>query len=593
MSNLLAPATDPSEENDRPELMVEDRRSGGEILIDALRIHGADMVFCLPGESFLAAIDALAGASDAIRTIVTRHEAGAAHMAEAYGKLTGRPGICFATRGPGASHAAIGVHTAAQDSTPMILFIGQVARDMLGREAWQEVDFRQMFGGMAKWVVEIDRAERIPELVSRAFHVAVSGRPGPVVVSLPEDMLAEEVAVTDARPYQRSAAYPATDQLLRLDEMIAAAERPIVIVGGGGWNGQACADLKTFVEAFELPVAAGFRRQDILDNRHPNYIGHAGLGPSLTLVRRIRSADLIIAIGGRLGETTTSGYTLFEVPRPSQPFVHVHPDPNELGRVYQADLPINAGMPEFAAAVARTKPSPRVQNGIARRRAWVAAARADFVAEQIPGPMPGPLDLGAVMLHLRAALPADAVISNGAGNYAIWVHKFYRYGGFRTQLAPTSGAMGYGLPAAIAAKLVRADCTAVCFAGDGCFLMSANELATAGQYGLGVIVIVVNNGMYGSIRMHQEKDYPGRVHATTLDNPDFVALARAFGGYGELVMDAEAFAAAFARAKAFADERCKPAVLELRIDPEAITPTATLTQLRERAKAARGSGTQQ
>jgi acetolactate synthase-1/2/3 large subunit len=569
-------------------LMTSSQRGGGEILVDTLRIHGVDTVFCLPGESFLAAIDALAGAGDAIRTIVTRHEAGAAHMAEAYGKLTGQPGICFVTRGPGASHAAIGVHTASQDSTPMILFIGQVARNMLGREAWQEVDFRRMFGGMAKWVVEIDRAERIPELVSRAFHVAVSGRPGPVVVSLPEDMLTERAPVANAGRYVRAAAHPGPAQLSRLVEMIDGAERPLVIVGGGGWNTRACADLKSFVETFSLPVVAGFRRQDILDNRHSNYVGHAGLGPSTKLIERIRGSDLIIAMGGRLGETTTLGYTLFEIPRPAQRFVHFHADPNELGRVYQADLSINAGMPEIAAALAGLRPSQRYSPETeARRRAWLAAMREEFIADQVPGSMPGPVDLGKVMLCLRDALPEDAIISNGAGNYAIWVHKFHRYGGLGTQLAPTSGAMGYGLPAAIAAKLVHPDRTAVCFAGDGCFLMSANELATASRHGLGVIVIVVNNGMYGSIRMHQEKEYPGRVHATALENPDFVALARSFGGYGEQVLETDSFAAAFARARAFADERRKPALLELKIDAEAITPAATLTQLRQRALASR------
>lgn len=562
-------------------------RSGGEILVDALRVHGVDTVFCLPGESFLAAIDALAGASNKIRTVVARHEAGASHMAEAYGKLTGRPGICFVTRGPGASHASIGVHTASQDSTPMILFVGQVGRGMLGREAWQEVDYRQMFGGMAKWVVEIDRPERIPELVSRAFHTAVSGRPGPVVVSLPEDMLAAQAEAANAGPYQRSVAHPGADHLARLTDLIAEAERPLVIVGGGGWNARACADITAFVEVFDLPVVSGFRRQDIVDNRHPHYAGHAGLGPSPKLVERIRSADLIVAIGGRLGETTTSGYTLFDVPRPSQRFVHVHADPNELGRIYQADLMINAGMQEFAAAAAKLRPRSAPE---AARKVWVKAARADFVADQTPGSMPGPVDLGAVMMHLRDVLPEDAIISNGAGNYAIWVHKFHRYGGFRTQLAPTSGSMGYGLPAAIAAKLVHPERTAVCFAGDGCFLMSANELATAAQYGLGVVVIVVNNGMYGSIRMHQEKEYPGRVHATSLENPDFVALARAFGGHGELVSDTAGFAAAFSRARAFADEKHKPAVLELKIDPEAITPSATLTQLRQRALKAHGGG---
>ncbi|MCK1479476.1 thiamine pyrophosphate-binding protein [Bradyrhizobium sp. 197] len=564
-------------------------RSGGEILVDALKIHGVDTVFCLPGESFLAAIDALAGASDEIRTVVARHEAGASHMAEAYGKLTGKPGICFVTRGPGASHASIGVHTASQDSTPMVLFIGQVARGMLGREAWQEVDYRQMFGGMAKWVVEIDRPERIPELVSRAFHTAVSGRPGPVVVSLPEDMLAAQAEAADAGPYQRSAAHPGADQLSRLADLISEVERPLLIVGGGGWNARACANLTVFVEAFGLPVVSGFRRQDIFDNRHPHYAGHAGLGPSAKLVERIRSADLIVAVGGRLGETTTSGYTLFNVPQPLQRFVHVHADPDELGRIYQADLMINAGMQEFAAAAAAVRPRPFSKpDAEAARKAWIRAAREEFVADQTPGSMPGPVDLGAVMMHLRDVLPSDAIISNGAGNYAIWVHRFHRYGGFRTQLAPTSGSMGYGLPAAIAAKLVDPTRTTVCFAGDGCFLMSANELATAAQYGLGVIVIVVNNGMYGSIRMHQEKEYPGRVHATTLENPDFVALARAFGGHGELVLDTASFADAFARARTFADEKRKPALLELKIDPEAITPSTTLTQLRQRVLAAHG-----
>src|SRR5437870_5422431 len=327
-------------------LMTSSQRSGGEILVDTLKIHGVDTVFCLPGESFLAAIDALAGASNEIRTVVARHEAGASHMAEAYGKLTGKPGICFVSRGPGADHASIGVHTASQDSTPMILFVGQVARGMLGREAWQEVDYRQMFGGMAKWVVEIDRSERIPELISRAFHTAVSGRPGPVVVSLPEDMLAAQAEAADVGPYQRSAAHPGADQLSRLADLISEAERPLLIVGGGGWNARACADLTVFVEAFGLPVVSGFRRQDIFDNRHPHYAGHAGLGPSAKLVERIRSADLIVAVGGRLGETTTSGYTLFNVPQPLQRFVHVHADPDELGRVYQADLMINAGMQE-------------------------------------------------------------------------------------------------------------------------------------------------------------------------------------------------------------------------------------------------------
>ncbi|WP_238120686.1 MULTISPECIES: thiamine pyrophosphate-binding protein [unclassified Xanthobacter] len=567
-------------------------RTGGQILVDALKIHGVDTVYCLPGESFLAAIDALAGATDAIRTIVTRHEAAAANMAEAYGKLTGRPGVCFVTRGPGASHAAIGIHTASQDSTPLVLFVGQVAATMRHREAWQEVDYPAMFGGMAKWVVEIDRPERIPELVARAFQVAVSGRPGPVVVALPEDVLATPATVRDAEAYRRVAAHPGTADMARLRAMIEASTQPLVIVGGGGWSAQASRDFQHFVEAFDLPVAAAFRRQDLLDNHHPNYIGHAGLGPSAKLVARIRAADLLLAVGPRLGETTTAGYTLLDLPRPAQRFVHVHADPQELGRVYQADLFINAGMGEFAAAAAALKGkgpagwrSPMPWSGAVR------AARSEYLADQTPGAMPGPLDLGAVMLHLRETLPLSAIITNGAGNYAIWVHRFHRYGGFRTQLAPTSGAMGYGLPAAIAAKLHNPARDVICFAGDGCFLMSGQELITARQHGAGVVVIVVNNGMYGSIRMHQEREYPGRVYATSLDNPDFPALAEAYGCFGERVEATADFADAFARARAFAAAEKRPALLELVIDPEAITPSATLTGLREAAlKAGHGQG---
>lgn len=555
------------------------QRSGGQILIDALKIHDVDTVFALPGESFLAAIDALYDARNAIKVVVTRQEVGAATMAEAYGKLTGKPGICFVTRGPGASHAAIGVHTASQDSTPMILFIGQVGSHMLGREAWQEVDYQRMFGGMAKWVVEIDRPERIPELVSRAFHVAVSGRPGPVIVSLPEDMLARVASVADVQTYKRVAAHPGSEDIERLGGMISQADRPVMMVGGGGWTAEACRDLCHFTETFDLPVVSGFRRHDIIDNRHPNYAGHAGLGASAALVKWLRDSDLIIAVGLRLGETTTSGYTLFDVPRPKQRFIHVHADAGELGRVYQSDLPINAGMPEFAAAAARLQPKRKRSS-----RDWLEAARADYLADITPGTMPGSLDYGAVVTHIRAEVP-EAIVSNGAGNYAIWLHRFFQYSGFRSQLAPTSGAMGYGVPAAMAAKLVHPERTAICFAGDGCFLMTGHELATATQYGLGIIVIVVNNGMYGSIRMHQEKDYPGRVYATDLFNPDFTALAKAYGGHGELVLHTGQFADAFARARQFADEQRKPALIELRIDPEAITPNATLTQLRERALA--------
>ena len=559
-------------------------RTGGEILVDALRANGIDTVFCVPGESFLPVIDALHGAADAIRTIVNRHEAAAAHMAEAHGKITGRPGVCIVTRGPGATHAAIGVHTASQDSTPLLLLVGQIDRGMRHREAWQEVDLRQMFSGMAKWVVEIEDTARIPELMARAFHVAVSGRPGPVVVGLPEDMLFETASVADVAPLARSAGHPGADAIARLEAMIAAAERPLVVVGGGGWSAAAAADFTRFAEAFDLPVLAAFRRQDIVDNRSRAYVGHAGLGPTPATLAAIREADLTIAVGARLGETTSLGYTLFGCPTPNVPLVHVHADPHELGRVYAADLAINAGMPEIARALAALEPRTTPT-----RRARLEAMRAAHLAETTPPPMPGPVDLGAVMVHVRDTLPADTFVSNGAGNYAIWVHRFHRYGGFRTQLAPTSGAMGYGLPAAIAAKLVHPEREAICFAGDGCFLMSAQELATAVLHRVGVVVIVVDNGIYGSIRAHQEKEFPARVHATALANPDFAALAAAHGCHGENVTATADFPAALARARAFARDRQLPAVIALTIDPEAIAPGTTLTRLRDAALARRTS----
>jgi acetolactate synthase-1/2/3 large subunit len=551
-------------------------RTGGQILVDALRIHGVDTVFCVPGESYLPVLDALHAVRDAVRLIVCRQEGGAAHMAEAYGKLTSSPGICFVTRGPGSTNASIGVHTASQDSTAMILFIGQVATDVLEREAWQEIDYRRMFGHMAKWVVQIEHTDRIPEIVSRAFHLAMSGRPGPVVVALPEDILSATAAVADAGCYERVQAHPGAGDLNRLVSLLQGARRPVVILGGGGWTAAACADIQKFAEAFNLPVSCSFRRQDLFDNRHPNYIGDVGLGIDPKLAQRVKDADLILAVGPRLGETTTGGYTLFEIPRPKQKLVHIHAAVNELGRVYQADLLINSGMPEFAAAASQL---PAFDT--AGWREWTEAARADYLDNLKHGPMSGTLDLGEVMAYLRQALRADSIITNGAGNYTLWVHRFYQYGGFRTQLAPTSGAMGYGLPAAIAAKLVHPDRTAVVFAGDGCFLMNGQELATAVQYGLNILVIVVNNGMYGSIRMHQERNYPGNVHGTALVNPDFVALAKAYGAYAEAVERTGDFPPALERAL----QAKRPALLELRIDPEAITPRTTLTAIRKKALA--------
>jgi len=551
-------------------------RSGGRILIDALRIHGVDTVFCVPGESFLAAIDALHDASADIRLVVCRQEGGAAHMAEAHGKLTGRPGVCFVTRGPGAANASIGIHTARQDSTPLVMFVGQVARGHLGREAWQEVEFRHMYGHIAKWVDQIDDPARIPEAVSRAFHTACAGRPGPVVLALPEDMLEEAAQVADCPPYARTQAWPAPADMQALSARLAAAERPLLILGGGGWTGEATADIARFAESHRLPVVCAFRRQDLFDNRRELYAGEAGLAMNPLLAERIRQADLIVAAGPRLGEASTNGYTLLDVPRPAQTLVHVHADPEELGHVYHADLAINAGPAGFAAAAAAL-PAPAAIPWAE----WAAAARADYLANLQPGPMPGPVDLGAVMVWLRERLPADAILTNGAGNYTMWVQRFYQYRGLRTQLAPTSGTMGYGLPAAVAAKLAHPDRPVLCFAGDGCFLMNGQELATAVKYGLGIVVIVVNNGIYGSIRMHQERHYPGKVYATDLANPDFRLLAQAYGAHGERVDRTEDFAPAFERALAAGG----PALIELRVSPEAITPRTTLTALREQALA--------
>ncbi len=549
-------------------------RTGGQVLVDALRIHGVDCAFCVPGESFLPVLDALHDARDSIRLVVCRQEGGAAHMAEAYGKLTGKPGICVVTRGPGASNASIGVHTAAQDSTPMILIVGQVSTGVMGREAWQEIDLPGMFGPIAKWATQINSVLRIPEIISRAFHVAVSGRPGPVVVACPEDLLYQVAEVADLGACRRTQSHPGQDDLSRMRGMLEAARQPLLILGGGGWNAQACAAISGFVATYDLPVATGFRRQDLFDNRHPNYAGDAGVGVNAKLAKRIIEADLILAIGPRLGETTTSGNSLITAPKPKQRLIHVHADNGELGRVYQADLAINAGMPEFAAALLEL-PGPESISW----SGWTRAARADYLEYLKPVPMPGTLDMGVVMTYLNGRLPIDAIVTNGAGNYTSWIHRFYQYRGFRTQLAPASGTMGYGLPAAIAAKLTYPERIVVCFAGDGCFLMSGQELATVRQYRLALVIVVVNNGMYGSIRMHQENNFPGKVYGTALENPDFVALAQAYGLHGQRVKDSADFPAAFENALSAG----KAALLELQTDPEAITPGTTLSALRAQA----------
>jgi acetolactate synthase-1/2/3 large subunit len=544
-------------------------RSGGRVLVDALRIHGVDRVFCVPGESYLDVLDALYDTPE-IEVIVSKHEGAAANMAEADGKLTGRPGICFVTRGPGATHASIGAHIAFQDSTPMILFIGQVAREHRGREAFQEVDYETMFAPMAKWVAEIADPARIPEYLARAFQIASSGRPGPVVLSLPEDVLDATCSVDDTRPYRAVESAATKTDADALAAELAQAQWPLVIVGGANWSEQACADFARFAESWNLPVACAFRRQDLFDNRRPHYIGHLSLGVNPKLAERLKQADLIIAVGTRLGDITTNGYTTLVPPRISQRLVHMHADATELGRVYQPDLAIHTGVNNGAALLRGLQAPPAVPWS-----EWTAAARADHVGfAAIPArhPQHRGVDMVQVMAHLNQTLPDDAILTNGAGNYTVWLHRFYQYRQSRTELAPTCGAMGYGMPAALAAKMRHPDRTVVCFAGDGCFLMYPQELATAMQYDAPVIVIVVNNGMYGTIRMHQEKRFPGRISATELQTPDFVTLARSFGAHAELVETTEAFAAAFARAQASG----KPALLELRVDPLQITPQARL-----------------
>jgi acetolactate synthase-1/2/3 large subunit len=549
------------------------QRSGGRLIVDALAINGSDTAYCVPGESYLAVLDAFVDVPS-IRLIVCKHEAAAANMADAYGKMTGRPGIAFVTRGPGATHASIGVHTAMQDSTPLILFVGQVAREMQGREAFQEIDVPRVFGGLAKWAAQIDDARRIPELVSRAFAVATSGRPGPVVLALPEDMLRDRVEVADAGAATTAQAHPTGAQMAQLQALLSAASRPIAILGGSGWSEAACDAYRRFATSNALATVCSFRRQSLFDNRDPLYIGDAGVGINPALAARIKSADLILAIGGRLGEMPTSGYTLIESPRPKQKLVHTHADPNELGRVYQADLAINASPTTFAAALegARAVAKPAWAG-------WSAEARTDYERNLEPDYAPPMVDLTAVVRYLSAHMPDDAFLCNGAGNHSAWLHRFFQYKCFGTQLAPTSGAMGYGVPAAIAAKLRYPEREVVSVAGDGCFLMTGHELATAVQYDARVIILVVNNGMYGTIRMHQERNYPGRVSATEIVNPDFAMLARAYGAYGELVERTEDFGAAFRRAR----DAKAPALLELRVDPDAITPRTTLAAIRERA----------
>jgi acetolactate synthase-1/2/3 large subunit len=552
----------------------EDMRHGGKILIDQLEAQGVRCVFTVPGESFLAALDGLYDARR-IRTITGRHEGGVSMMADAWGKFTGTPGVAFVTRGPGAANAMSGLHIAQQDSTPMVLFVGLPASDHEDREAFQEIDIKRLFSSFVKWAAVIRRPERIPEYVSRAFHRALSGRPGPVVLGLPEDVLSARLEVANAKPANPAAPAFPEPRLAALEAALAKAQRPLMILGGPGWSASVQRQVEAFAERFDLPVAAAFRYQDYIDNRHPCYVGHAGVAADPALAGAIRDADLLLVVGARLGEITTGLFTLLAIPDPEQSLVHVHPSADELGSVYRADLPIVSTASGFAAVLDRIA-APAAVPWRQRRK----DLRAAYEESLLPTPMPGAVSLAAVVRELSDRLPSDAIITNGAGNYAAFLHRHFVYKGYRSELGPTSGSMGYGLPAAVAAKLAAPERTVVAFAGDGCFMMTAQELATAMQYELPVIVIVANNAMYATIRMHQEQHFPGRVSATDLVNPDFAAFARSFGAHGERVQRTADFAAAFERAVASK----RAAVIELELDPEAITPRQTLNQIRERAE---------
>lgn len=550
-------------------------RHGGQILVQALRANGVTRVFSVPGESFLAALDGLVDSG--IRNIVCRHEGGAAMMAEATGKLTGRPGVAFVTRGPGATNASAGVHVARQDSTPMILFVGQIARGDQDREAFQEVDYRAMFAPLAKWVAQIDATDRIAEYAARAFHVAMSGRPGPVVLALPEDMLSAQADIPDLAPAPAPLSYVAPQSVEAVADALATARRPLVVAGGSQWSQDAAEDLARFAAAWDLPVAVPFRRQDRMDNRLPHYVGDLGVGMNSALAAALREADVILSLGSRLGDTLTGGYSAMDPVRPHARVIMVHPDPDQLGTLWRADPGLVADPRRVVAALADL-PAPTT-----RWSDWRARLRASYDDWQTPRPTPGALRLEQVVGWLAQNLPANAIVTNGAGNYASFLHRYYRWRCHGTQLAPTSGSMGYGLPAAIAASLTHPDRTVVCLAGDGCLQMTVNELSTAAQYGATPIVIVANNGRYGTIRMHQERHYPGRVSGTDLFNPDLPDLVRAYGGHGELVERDEDFAPAFERARLSG----RLSVIELRLDPEALTPGATLTQTRDAALRAR------
>ncbi len=557
----------------------DNMRSGGEVLVDQLLVNGVRHVFCVPGESYLAALDAFHDRDIAVT--VCRQEGGAVMMAEAHGKLTGRPGIAFVTRGPGATNGSPGIHIAKQDSTPLIMFVGQVAREMRDREAFQELDYRAVFGTMAKWATEIDDPARIPEIISRAFHVAMNGRPGPVVIALPEDMLMERVSVGDSLAADLIETWPGLTDMSHLQKMLWAAEKPLVVLGGSRWSEAACAATVRFAERFDVPVMTSFRRSHLFPQVHACYAGDLGTGVNPKVAARVKAADLLLLVGGRFGEMPSQGYTLLDIPNPKTKFVHVYPDPDEFGHVYRPDLGINAAPTAFAAALEGLQPPNEIRWG-----AWTKEAHDEYLAwTEAPTRVPGAVNFGEIMVWLRGQLPPEAIITNGAGNFSTWMHRFYRFRKFATLLGPTSGSMGYGLPAAVGAKRLYPDRPVVCVAGDGDFLMNGQEFATAVQYELPIIVLIMDNGMYGTIRAHQEREFPSRIVGTFLRNPDFAAYAAAFGGFGATVEKTEQFAGAFNAAKASG----KPAIIHMKVDPQAISPATTLDAIREKSLAAQNN----
>ena len=546
--------------------------TGGQALVRELLIQGVEHVFCVPGESYLAVLDALYDAP--IEVTVCRHEGGAAMMAEAHGKLNGRPGICFVTRGPGATNASAAIHIAKQDSTPMILFVGQIERGMRDREAFQELDYRAVFGSMAKWATEIDSADRLPEVISRAFHVAMSGRPGPVVIALPEDMLLDTTEARSGRKVGLFHLAPTEPNLQKLTDYLQSAERPLLIAGGSGWTQEAVTDLVTFSELQSVPVAVSFRRQNLFPATHPHFVGDLGVGSNPQLVEYAEKADLIILLGGRFSELPSQSYTLLDIPVPQKKFIHVHPGAEEIGKIYSPDLSFNITPSAFLRAASTLRLAEKKRSGL------IAEGRRLYESwSSTPTDVPGDFNLGKALVALREEVPFDTIICNGAGNYAVWIHRFWPFKAFNTQLAPTSGTMGYGVPAAVAAKRIHPNKSVIAFAGDGCFLMHGQEFATAVQYNLPIIVVVVDNGMYGTIRMHQEREYPTRVVATGLRNPDFAAYAQAFGGHGETVTTTEQFLSAFKRARSSG----KPSIIHCKTDPEALTPGRSLSEIRNAA----------